>query len=378
MGCLRRISLLLPLCFLISVVSGSAQLQPEPSDPLARIRDAVKNNVQACSATGVTLCEQVAPKIVANAEGDSPLVLNLQRWSEVERSQVPTSRGSEPAEVAWAVAAFRSANVDVQLEKHPLALDPHETYPREGFDVVAEIRGREKPDEWVLLGADDFSHCQYPVYNSLSVIEAARAIELTGIHPRRSIRFVLFGLGGFGSFHYVRAHRDELNRASVAIILCAGANPVNGFILNGRHDIEPGVREALKPIYAMGVAHHRFDAPPEYYSLAFILEGIPTLLTPPAEWTERSSTDDVVKASSPDKAAIGQLKRNIAIAAVAAFDIAERAEPLGPRQSRSEVELLLKATGLEQSMKSGKLWDWWQSGKLGSEGSAPTVKRLAK
>ena len=338
MVCLRRISLLLPFCFLLSLVAGSAQLQPEPSDPLTRIRDAAKNNVQACSATGETLCEQVAPKIVANAEGDSPLEANLRRLREAE-----------------AVVAFRDAKLDVHTEKQPQPAAPSEA--QEGGDVVAEIRGREKPDEWVLLG--DSARCRY---SASSVIQAARAIQLTGVHPRRSIRFVIFDGDGL---HYVRAHRDELDRASAVIILCAATNPVTGFVLNGRHDIEPGVKETLEPIYPMGVTHHTFDAPFERRSLYFILEGIPTLLIPAAESNRQPSTSGLVGATSPDKAEIGELKRNIAIVAVAAFDIAERAEPLGPRQSHAEIESLLKATGLDEQMKAAGVWPSWESGQLG-------------
>ena len=354
--------LFLLLCFFATVLPGKAQLQPGQNDPLARIREAAKSNLQACLATGESLCEQVAPKIVANAEGDSPLEADLRRLAEAEMSDAHSAHAEWPATL-WAVAAFRDANVAVQVEKYPFHAPP--SWPQEREDVVAEIRGREKPDEWVLLGAAaaNLKHCQNGAYNAASVIEAARAIQLTGIHPRRSIRFVLFD--GGSSFPYVQAHRGELDRTSAAIILCAAANPVTGFMLNGRHDIEPGVREALEPIYAMGITHHGFDAPFERDSLFFLLEGIPTLLTPPAEWTEHASMGDLAKLSSPGKAEIGKLKRNIAIAAVAAFGIAERAAPLGPRQSRTEIESLLKASGLDEQMKSADLWSLWKSGEIG-------------
>ena len=64
------------------VVPAAAQLSPSPPDPLARIRSAAKSNTQACSATGETLCEQVAPKIIENAMGESPLAENLRRLTD--------------------------------------------------------------------------------------------------------------------------------------------------------------------------------------------------------------------------------------------------------------------------------------------------------
>jgi len=238
--------------------------------------------------------------------------------------------------------------------------------PQEGEDVIAEIRGREKPDEWVLLGAYLGSPAPglEEACNAASVIEAARDIQLTGIHPRRSIRFVLFVPGEFASLHYVQAHRNELDRASAVIILAAAANPVTGFVLNGRHDIEPGVKNALDPIAAMSVTHHTFDAPFEPYSLYFLLEGIPTLLAPSPDTGGRhfASTNSPKTLNIRE---LGELKRNTAIAAVAAFGIAERAEAVGPRQSRAEIESLLKSTGLDQQMKDNRLWSLWESGQRG-------------
>jgi hypothetical protein len=111
----------------------------------------------------------------------------------------------------------------------------------------------------------------------------------------------------------------------------------------------------------MGVTHHSFDTAPlgETYCLGFVLEGIPTLLAPSAKSDHPCSSDDHLT-GSPDKAQIQQIKRNTAIAAVTAFGVAERAEAIGPRQSRAEVESLLKATGLEEEMKNLGFWPPWE------------------
>ena len=374
MGCFDRIIMRLSnisprlfVIFLAACLPAAAQLAPSEPDPLSRIRDAAKSNVQACSATGESLCEQVAPKIVANAEGDSPLEGDLQRLIDAVKHQSLNTAG-EPLSVTWAIQGFHEANVDVHKEVEKFPVKGYPEGSQEWEAVVGEIRGREKPDEWVLLGA----HLGSPAptleqaYNAALVIEAARDIQLTGIHSRRSIRFVLFGEGLHrmdGAWSYVRMHRDELDHLSGALILGAAAHPVTGFSLNGRHDIEPGVREAMEPIYAMGVTHHTFDAPLEKYSLDFILEGIPTLIAPSQEAS--NYLVDIVSASSAMKSDIQELKRNTAIAAVTVFGIAERAEPIGARQSRAEIESLLKATGLEDQMKTTDLWLLWESGQRG-------------
>src|SRR5580700_7564454 len=77
-----KLSIGLVFMLLVNCFPATAQLPGAQPDPLARIRDAAKGNVEACSATGETLCEQVAPKIVANAQGESPLAENLRKLTE--------------------------------------------------------------------------------------------------------------------------------------------------------------------------------------------------------------------------------------------------------------------------------------------------------
>jgi Zn-dependent M28 family amino/carboxypeptidase len=245
--------------------------------------------------------------------------------------------------------------------------------PVEQENVVAEIRGREKPDEWVLLGAhldswDLGTGALDNGCNAAMVIEAARDIQRTGIRPRRSIRFVLFTgeeQGMLGSWAYVREHRAELDRARGAIIFDAGIGKITGYMLSGRHEIEAGVREALKPIESWGANQNVMDAPLGTDNYDFAVEGVPTLIANQEEANylpNYHATSD-----SFDKVDLLQLKINTAIAAVTAFGIAERAAPLGPRQSRAEIETLLKTSGLEEQMKAEGMWQSWESGKRGRQ-----------
>jgi len=354
--------------FMLNAVPAAAQLSSSQPDPLARIREAA-SSTPACSATGESLCEQVAPKIIANAQGESPLAENLRRLNDEIGGGVSGSPSAARA-VTWGVGAFRNAGVDGHTEKYK----EHAGNPDDQENVVAEIRGREKPDEWVLLGAhlDSSTHGPGEAANNCDaamVIEAARDILLTGIRPRRSIRFVLFpgGEKGMpGSWMYVRAHRTELDQARAAIILHSGCARVTGYSLNGRHDIESGLREAMKPIESLGAGHYVYDAVLGTGNFDFLVEGVPTLTSIQAQ------SGDVLKSSSasgttnePDKIDIADLKRNTAIAAVTAFGVAERAEPLGPRQSRPEIESLLKTSGLGEQMKTAGLWPLWESGERG-------------
>jgi hypothetical protein len=60
-----------------------------------------------------------------------------------------------------------------------------------------------------------------------------------------------------------------------------------------------------------------------------------------------------------------ELKLNTVIAALTAWGIADRAEPLGKRLSRAELDALVKETGLDEQMKTLGYWEQWQSGARG-------------
>ena len=66
-----------------------------------------------------------------------------------------------------------------------------------------------------------------------------------------------------------------------------------------------------------------------------------------------------------DKVDLRELKINTALAAVTAWGIAERAEPLGKRLSRAEIEQQLADTGLDEKMKQQGYWELWQNGVHG-------------
>ena len=346
-------------------IPAAAQLTPSEPDPLARIRDAAATNVQACSATGETLCEQVAPKIIANAQGDSQLSENLRHLREALATR--NKSVAEDRAVVWAMAAFREAGLDSHVEKY--------ASPNGGTDeqqnVVAEFRGRENPGEWVLIGAHLAPRSIVPgavdhSCDAASVIDAARDISLTAMHPKRTIRFVLFtGHERYtpSSWAYVRGHRAELDHARAAIIFHSGCYRVTGYSVNGRPEIESGVREAMKPIEPLGASDFATGTTIGNDDFDFLLEGIPTLSAHSVLMP--ASVDSSMPDPKSGTVAMADLKHNIAVVAVTGFGIAERTVPIGPRQSRAEIEMLLEKLGLDLLMKTADTWKQWESGQRG-------------
>ena len=240
-------------------------------------------------------------------------------------------------------------------------------------NVVAEIRGRERTDEFVVLGAhlDSWELGTGALddgCNAAMVVEAARDIHLTGLRPRRSIRFVLFSgeeQGMLGSLAYVRAHRAEMDRTAAAILFDEGSGRVTGFSLGGRRDVEPAVRQALAPIESWDVNRHTADAFVGTDNFDFLLEGVPNLVA------NQEAANYLVNyhaaSDTYDKVNILALKENSAVAGILAFSLAEFAKPPGPRFSRAETETLLKQTGLEEQMKAFDVWRYWENGQRGRQ-----------
>jgi len=246
------------------------------------------------------------------------------------------------------------------------------TGPVPSENVVAEIRGREEPKDFVLLGAhlDSWELGTGALDNGCNaamVIDAARLIHKTGTIPRRSIRFVLFTgeeQGMLGSWAYAKAHRDELDRMDAAIIFDSGVGRVTGYSLSGRKDVADAMKEVLEPLKSLGATELTFDADIGTDNFDFLLEGVPTLVAnqEPANYmlNYHAASDTF------DKVDIEQLKRQVAVAAITAFGIADLPQRLGKRQSRAEIEALLKETGLDRQMDLEGFTDW-ENGTRGRE-----------
>jgi carboxypeptidase Q len=247
------------------------------------------------------------------------------------------------------------------------------TGPVDSENVVAEIRGREKPDEFVVLGAhldswDLGTGALDNGCNSAMVIDAARVIHASGTIPRRSIRFILFTgeeQGLLGSAAYAHAHRAELDNMIAAIIFDSGVGKVTGYALGGRKDIVAPVRAALEPIASLGVKDFTMDAGMDTDNFDFLLEGIPTLVAnqePAYYMLNYHAASDTF-----DKVDIAELKRHSGIAAVTAFAVADAEQRIGRRQSRAEIEQLLRDSSLDKEMQEAGFWPLWEKSVRGRE-----------
>jgi len=245
--------------------------------------------------------------------------------------------------------------------------------PVESENVIAEIRGYDKPEEFVLLGAhlDSWELGTGALDNGCNaalVIEAARVVKSSGTVPRRSIRFALFTgeeEGLLGSAAYAHAHRAELDGMVAAVVFDSGIGRVTGYSLGGRKDTLAAVRELLEPLASLGVANDTLDAGMDTDNFDFLLEGVPTLVAnqEPANYmlNYHAASDTF------DKVDFAELKRSTGIAAVTAYALANAENRIGRRQSRAEIERLLEETGLEADMRATGFWPYWEKSERGRQ-----------
>lgn len=109
----------------------------------------------------------------------------------------------------------------------------------ESANVIGELKGREKPDEIVLIGAhldswdvgqgahDDGSGC-------VTMMQALTVLRDLGLRPRRTIRVVLFtneenGLGGARA--YAEQHKADIGKHVVGIESDTGSFKTLGFVI---------------------------------------------------------------------------------------------------------------------------------------------------
>ena len=245
--------------------------------------------------------------------------------------------------------------------------------PIKTSNVIAEIRGGEKPEEFVILGAhlDSWELGTGALDNGCNaalVIDALRAIKSAGVTPRRTLRFILFSgeeEGLLGSRAYAFNHRSELDRAAGVVVYDAGTGRTTGFGISGRRDVYPIAKNLITPLAQFDVKDLKLDMEWGTDHFDFMLEGVPTFV---AEQDEANYLENYHAVSDTyDKVNFPQLKKHVAEAAVLAFELANLPEKIGPRLTRDQIEQTIRDTNSIEMFKAFGVWDDWQTGKRGRQ-----------
>jgi hypothetical protein len=247
----------------------------------------------------------------------------------------------------------------------------HNTFsdgPVETANAVGEIRGREHPEEILVVGAhlDSWDLSEGATDNgmgSVSVLAAAEAILRSGQRPRRTIRFVLFNgeeQGLLGSYAYVKQHQSEMANHLGDLVLDGGQGPVKEFQLGGRDDLVGDFQnfvDLLASIRSIGVSdkiEFGTDTGP------FIMAGLPGINmnqdSPEYKFTHHSAAD-ALEEVKPDV-----LAQDATVMAMTAFWIADRPERFAKPWPASKTAAMLRAQHQFEFLKASGLWPFGDQG----------------
>ena len=245
--------------------------------------------------------------------------------------------------------------------------------PIKAANVIAEIKGGERSDEFVILGAhlDSWELGTGALDNGCNaalVIDALRTIRASALKPRRSMRFILFSgeeEGLIGSRAYATAHRAELDKAAGVVIYDSGTGKTTGFVVGGRKDIVDTAKRLISPLQQFGVTELKLDMEWGTDHFDFMLEGVPTFV---ADQVEANYLENYHAVSDTyDKVDFPQLKKHVAEASELSFALANLPEKIGPRLTHEQIEQTMRDTGSVEMFKAFGLWDDWESGKRGRQ-----------
>ncbi len=220
-------------------------------------------------------------------------------------------------------------------------------------NVVAEIPGRELPNEVVIVGAhlDSWqpgTGAQDNGTGVASVLEVARAIKALNRAPRRTIRFILFGgeqEGLLGSAAYVRQHMADLPKIDVVLITDTGSGSATGWMLMGRDDEKDAVA-ALRPLLS-GLGADGTTPDPEHIFSSdhgpFDVFGVPTLVL----WNDMEKYPALHHKASDtfDSVIAKDLTQDSAVIAVTAYAIADSKASFAAHLSPAEAQTMLQKAG---------------------------------
>lgn len=201
-------------------------------------------------------------------------------------------------------------------------------------NVIAEIRGREKPDEVVVIGGhidswdvgqgahDDGGGC-------VIVMQALAVLRQLGLTPRRTIRVVLFTNeenGLKGATQYVADHEAEMKSHVLALEADTGVFAPQGFQIAGDADAirrATDIASLLQPIGANRIeSGHTGADVGELVDRGVVGLGL---------WMDSSTYFDYhhSQADTLDKIRPEDLRRDIAAVAVMAYVVADMPDRIG-------------------------------------------------
>ena len=236
-------------------VTGPAILAPKSDEDLKRMKEKLKGAWVVTTSRGAdkyrVAYEEAGVAGIIRSERKDLIVMGGRRkieWEKWPRLVVVKMIASQHKAIVDHLKAKREVVLTIDVEnrfrKGPIKL----------YNVIAELRGTDKPDEMVIIGGhlDSWDGATGTTDNGTGVattLEAARLLTKVGARPRRTIRFMLWTgeeQGLLGSRAHIRAHTDLLPRISAVLVHDGGTNYVSG--INATEAMASVFEEAFRPM----------------------------------------------------------------------------------------------------------------------------------
>lgn len=178
---------------------------------------------------------QTAQKTMADVPTIPVIAIRSDDADKLAELLEQASTGAMPAPVC-------EFQIDNQFREGPIVLN----------NVVGEIKGSEKPDEYVVVCGhlDSWHQAQGTTDNgtgATSTLEAARILSKAKAKPKRTIRFCLWGgeeQGLLGSRAYVQQHRVDMPKYSAVFNHDTGTNWAQSLGVTSK------MKAQLEPVFA--------------------------------------------------------------------------------------------------------------------------------
>ncbi|TDX02225.1 M20/M25/M40 family metallo-hydrolase [Dinghuibacter silviterrae] len=258
-----------------------------------------------------------------------------------------------PIEDLHRIIRLVKAGIPVELEGEVKSHFTDNKGDKQGYDVVGEIPGTDPQlkDQLVMLGGHlDSWHSSTGATDNAAgsavMLEAVRILKTLDLHPRRTIRIVLWSgeeQGLFGSRGYVKNHfadpttmdlKPEQPKVSAYYNLDNGSGRVRGVYLQGNEAVRPIFASWLTPFASLDASTLTIRNTGSTDHVSFDAVGIPAFqfIQDPLEYDTRTHHST---ADSYDHLSAEDLKQAAAIVATFVYQTAVRDQEL-PRKPLPE------------------------------------------
>jgi hypothetical protein len=289
--------------------------------------EAVEYRVKGASAAARVGAAAALIRSVGGADFRLPHT-GVMRYED-DAPKIPSAALSAE-DAMWVARLAAQGQVDMHLTLTPQTLPDADSH-----NVLADLPGRDKPDEVVLVSGhlDSWDLAQGAIDDGAGVSAAMGAVQLLkalGLQPRRTVRVVAWmneENGSGGSKAYFAANKEHIERQSAVIESDSGA----GLPLGVQASVTPDsldrlkpVIEALRPIGATALERRDGEVGADISPLqeAGVPGFAPLVDTHEYFWYHHTAADTL------DKVKPDNLRRQVAVLAVLAYYLAEMPEPL--------------------------------------------------